>query len=67
MMRLYSTDDTPIMEINQVERRGKDLLIKGKVFGTMPMTARLSPDEARNGLKLLNLKLVLFMLTFLFR
>jgi hypothetical protein len=67
MMRLYSTDNTPLMEISELERRGKDLLIKGKVFGTMPMTARLSPAEARNGLKLLNLKLVLFLLTFLFR
>ena len=67
MMKLYSTDNTPLMEIHQLERSGKDLLIKGKVFGTMPMTARLSPSEARKGLKLLSFKLVLFLLTFLLR
>jgi hypothetical protein len=55
------------MEVNKLERSGSDLLIKGKVFGTMPMTARLSPHEARNGLKLLNFKLALFLLTFLLR
>ena len=67
MMKLYSADNTPLMEIHQLERSGKDLLIKGKVFGTMPMTARLSPSEARKGLKLMNFKLVLFLLTFLLR
>jgi hypothetical protein len=67
MMKLYSTDNSPLMEIDGLERSGNDLLIKGKVFGTMPMTARLSPAEARNGLKLLSLKLVLFLLTFLLR
>jgi hypothetical protein len=67
MMKLYSADNTPLMEIHRLERSGKDLLIKGKVFGTMPMTARLSPSEARKGLKLLSFKLVIFLLTFLLR
>jgi hypothetical protein len=67
MMKLYSIDNTPLMEIHALERSGRDLLIKGKVFGTMPMTARLSPSEARKGLKLLSFKLVLFLLTFLLR
>lgn len=67
MMRLYSADKSPLMEIEKLERSGSDLLIKGKVFGTMPMTARLTPREARNGLKLLNFKLALFLLGFLLR
>ena len=67
MMRLYSADKTPLMEVQKLERSGNDLLNKGKVFGTMPMTARLSPSEARNGLKLLNFKLAMFLLTFLLR
>jgi hypothetical protein len=67
MITLYSADNSKLMEIDALERSGKDLLIKGKVFGAMPMTARLSPAEARNGLKLLNFKLVLFLLTFLLR
>lgn len=67
MITLYSTDNSKLMEIERLDRSGKDLLIKGRVFGTMPMTARLTPGEARKGLKLLNFKLALFLLTFLLR
>jgi hypothetical protein len=67
MLTLYSADNSKLMEIDKLERSGSDLLIRGKVFGAMPMTARLSPAEARKGLKLLNVKLVLFLLTFLLR
>jgi hypothetical protein len=67
MITLYSADNTKLMEIERLERSGNDLMITGKVFGAMPMTARLSPAEARKGLKLLNFKLGMFLLTFLFR
>ena len=67
MFTLYSTDNSKLMEIEALERSGNDLLIKGKVFGAMPMTARLSPGEARKGLKLISLKLTWFLLTFLLR
>ena len=67
MMRLLSTDKTSLMEIERIERDGSDLLIRGKVLGTMPMTARLTPSECRNGLKLLNVRLILFLLTLPFR
>jgi hypothetical protein len=66
-MKLYTSDKTELMDVTAVERDGNALLIKGKIFGTMPMTARLSPEQARQGFKLLNAKLVLFLLTFLFR
>lgn len=67
MMKVYAQDNSELMEISSLERDGNLLVIKGKVFGTMPMTARLQPQEARKGLRLLNFKLVLFLLTFLFR
>ena len=67
MMTLYSTDDSPLFEIKALERRGSDLLIKGKAFGTMPVTARLSPAETRKGLRLLGLRLIVFLLTLPFR
>ena len=67
MMKVYAQDNSELMEISSLERDGNLLVIKGKVFGTMPMTAKLRPDEARKGLRLLNFKLVLFLLTFLFR
>ena len=67
MVTLYSADNSKLMEIERLERSGNDLLIRGKVFGAMPMTARLSPAEARKGLKLLNLRLAWFLLTLLLR
>ena len=67
VITLYSADNSKLMEIERLERSGRDLLIRGKVFGAMPMTARLSPAEARKGLKLLNFKLAWFLLTFLLR
>jgi hypothetical protein len=67
MLTLLSPDNTKLMEIEALERSGNELLIKGKVFGAMPMTARLTPTEARKGLKLVNFKLALFLLTFLLR
>jgi hypothetical protein len=67
VLTLYSVDNSKLMEIETLERSGHELLIKGKVFGAMPMTARLTPAEARKGLRLLNFKLALFLLTFLLR
>jgi hypothetical protein len=67
MMKLYSADKSELMQVSVIERDGSDLLIKGKVFGTMPMTARLTPAEARQGLKLLRLRTLLFLISLLFR
>jgi hypothetical protein len=67
MMTLYSADKSELMQVNAIERDGPDLLIKGKVFGTMPMTARLTPAEARQGIKLLRVRLIFFLVTMLFR
>jgi hypothetical protein len=66
-MKLYAADKSELMQVNAIERDGPDLLIKGKVFGTMPMTARLTPSEVRQGLKLLRFRLLLFLVSMLFR
>ena len=66
-MKIVSKDKSELMEVKSLERDGNALVIKGKVFGTMPMQARLTPEEARKGLTLLNLKLFFFLLTFPFR
>lgn len=67
MMTLYSPDNTALMQVSSIEREGNELLIRGKVFGTMPMTARLKPSEARKGLRLLGFGVVWLLLTLLFR
>ena len=62
-MKLVGPDKSELMTVSALERDGDDLVIKGKVFGTMPMTARLTPDQARAAFKLLNLRTILFILT----
>ena len=66
-MKLYGPDRRELMTISAIERNGNQLLIKGKVFGTMPLSASLSPAQARAGLKLLGLRGIFFVLTMLFR
>ena len=66
-MKVYSQDGSELMQVESLERDGNDLVIKGKVFASMPMSARLKPEEARKGLKLLNAKMIGFLLTLLFR
>ena len=66
-MKLYSPDKSELMDVSAIERDGDDLVIKGKVFGAMPMTARLRPAEAKKALELVNFKLALFILTLPFR
>ncbi len=66
-MRLYSQDGSELMRIESIGRDGNRLVIRGKVFGAMPMTARLEPEEARRGMRLLSPRLLLFLLTFLLR
>ena len=67
MMKIYGQDNSELMQVSLLEQDGNTLVIKGKVFGAMPMTAKLTPQEARNALKLLNFKLAFFLLTFVFR
>jgi hypothetical protein len=66
-MKIYSQDGSELMDIQSLSRDGNKLVVKGKVFESMPMTAKIKPADARQGLKLLNFKLVCFLLTFLFR
>jgi len=67
MMKIYGPDNNELMQITSLEAEDGKLVMKGKVFGSMPLTAKLTPREARNALKLLNFRLVIFLLTFFFR
>jgi hypothetical protein len=59
-VKLHSTDGSELMAISSLTRDGNSLLIKGKVFGAMPMNALLKPSGARAALKLLTPRLIFF-------
>ena len=66
-MKLLNLDQTTLMDINSLQRDGNQLVIKGTLLGSMPVTCALTPTEARALFKLLNPKTFFFLLTFLFR
>ncbi len=66
-MKIYGADGREMMAVTSIGRSGSDLVIKGKLFGAMPVTAKLKPAEARNALRLLGLRTILFLLTLPFR
>ena len=66
-MKVLDANDRELMAVRKIERDGNDLVIRGKIFGAMPMVAKLTPAEARAGLRLLDWRTVLFLVTLLFR
>ncbi|MBC2664911.1 hypothetical protein H7F51_05225 [Novosphingobium flavum] len=65
--RILDANDKELMAIRKLERDGDALVIRGKIFGAMPMVAKLTPAEARAALKLIDFRTFLFLLTLLFR
>jgi len=66
-MRIYGADGKEMMTVSSIEREGSALVVKGKLFGTMPLTAKLPPQEARRALRLLTPRMLFFLLTLPFR
>ena len=66
-MKIYDGTKKELMNVTAIQRDGNMLVLKGKIFGTMPMVAKLSPSEACKAFKLLDFKTILFILTLLFR
>lgn len=62
-MKIFSSDKSELMDVTAIEIKDGTLLVRCKVFGTMPVTAVLTPQEARRGLALLNLRSIWFLLT----
>jgi len=66
-MKLFSPDGSELMKIEALERDGEHLVLNGIDFGAMPFTAQQRPQEMRGGFTLLNRKLVMFIISMLFR
>jgi hypothetical protein len=66
-MKIYDSNDQELMAVRKIEREGDSLVIRGKIFGAMPMVAKLTPGEARAALKLLDVRTMVFIVSMLFR
>jgi hypothetical protein len=65
--KILDANDKELMAIRRISGEDGNLVIRGKIFGAMPMVAKLTPAEARAALKLLDFRTFLFLLTLLFR
>ncbi len=66
-MRLYGPDDRELLTVTSLERDADQLLIRGKVFGTLPIIAKLDGEQARALVRMLRPRLLWFLLTLPFR
>lgn len=66
-MKVLDAQDKELMKIRKIEVENGELIIRGKIFGAMPMVAKLTPEEARAGLKLLGFKEVVKLIPFILR
>ena len=66
-MIIFDGQNKELMAVRKFERDGSDLVVSGKIFGAMPVKARLKPEQVRAALKLLSPGLIWFLLTMAFR
>jgi hypothetical protein len=66
-VKIFGADNKEMMAISAIERDGRELVLRGKIFGTMPMTARVRPEEVRRALKLMSWRTLLFLVSLPFR
>jgi hypothetical protein len=66
-MEIVTTDNQSLMTVERLEKQGNNLVVHGEIMGAMPVRAVLTPDQARAALKLLKPRILLFLLTILFR
>ena len=65
--RILDANDKELMAIRKITGEDGQLVIRGKIFGAMPMVAKLTPAEARAALRLIDFRTFLFLLTLPFR
>lgn len=66
-MKIYAVDDRELMDISELVPHGNALLLRGRIFGSMPVTAKLTPSEVRAALKLLGWRNLIFLVSLLLR
>ncbi|MET3354331.1 UNVERIFIED_ORG: hypothetical protein ABID33_002242 [Xanthobacter viscosus] len=58
-MKLLGPDGSGIMEVDSISVEKGNIVIRGKIMGAMPLSAVVQPQQLRNGIKLLSVRVVL--------
>jgi hypothetical protein len=65
-MKLYTSDNSELMEVSGLKTEGSNLIVVGTIMGAMPVEAVMTPAELRQSFGLLNLKIIFFIVKMLF-
>jgi len=57
-MKLYGSEGILLMEVQSIKGGDRNLLIKGKMMGQVPMTVVMRPSDLREAVKMLSLSLI---------
>jgi len=55
-MKLYTSDNTDLMEVRRIYPEGSNLIVEGTIMGAMPIRAVLKPSELRKVFGLLSVR-----------
>jgi hypothetical protein len=66
-MKLYTSDNTDLMEVSRIYPNGCNLIVEGTIMGAMPIRAVLKPAELRKGFGLMSPKTLGQIFLMLFR
>ena len=67
MMKLYSSDNSDLMEVSEISKDGRNLIVEGTIMGAMPIRAVVKPDEIRRAIGGTSWAVKFHVLTMLFR
>ena len=66
-MIIFGGDKSKLMEVSELKRVGNSVVFKGKIMGSMPVSGVVKPSQVRALFKMLDFRLILFLLTLPFR
>jgi hypothetical protein len=64
-MKVFDAQGKELMTVRKIDLEDGQIVIRGKIFGAMPMVAKLTPEEARAGLKLVGWRNLFKLLPFI--
>ena len=66
-MKLYTTDNSELMEISRIYAASGNLVVEGSIMGAMPVKAIVKPAEIRGAIGLMSLGTLFKAFCMLFR
>lgn len=66
-MKMFSKDGIEMMDVKSINREGENLVMKGKMMGSMYTSIYLRPEDVWQALRLLPFSVFLFLPAILFK